>query len=68
MKSRRGASRGLPSYLDHDEDLLPFRRLIPSGCTGGDNDLKGIAALLASDASDFMTGAVIPVDGGSTVW
>ena len=27
-------------------------------------DLKGIAVLLASDASDFITGAIIPVDGG----
>jgi len=43
-------------------------REIPLARTGGDDDLKGIALLLASDASNFMTGAVIPVDGGSTAW
>jgi len=43
-------------------------REIPMGRTGGADDLKGIAVLLASDASNFMTGAVIPVDGGSVVW
>jgi NAD(P)-dependent dehydrogenase (short-subunit alcohol dehydrogenase family) len=36
----------------------PLRRL------GTDRDLKGVIVLLASDASDFMTGTVIPVDGG----
>ena len=36
----------------------PLRRM------GGDRDLKGVTVLLASDASDFMTGTVIPVDGG----
>ena len=41
---------------------------IPLGRTGGDSDLKGIAVLLASDASNFMTGAIIPVDGGTIAW
>ena len=36
----------------------PLRRM------GSDSDLKGVTVLLASDASDFMTGVVIPVDGG----
>ena len=36
----------------------PLKRL------GNDSDLKGAIVLLASDASDFMTGTVIPVDGG----
>jgi len=43
-------------------------REIPLHRTGGGDDLKGISVLLASDASNFMTGAVIPVDGGSTAW
>jgi gluconate 5-dehydrogenase len=33
---------------------------------GGPEDLKGAALLLASDASAFITGQVIVVDGGAT--
>ncbi|MBX9964974.1 MAG: SDR family oxidoreductase [Burkholderiales bacterium] len=40
--------------LDH----TPMRRM------GTDQDLKGVTVLLASRASDFMTGVTIPVDGG----
>ena len=40
-------------------------RGIPLGRTGGPDDLKGIVVLLASDASNFMTGAIIPVDCGA---
>lgn len=40
--------------LDH----TPLRRL------GNDDDLKGVTVLLASRASDYMTGTIIPVDGG----
>ena len=41
---------------------------IPLGHVGGADDLKGLAVLLASDASAFMTGTVIPVDGGTVAW
>jgi 2-dehydro-3-deoxy-D-gluconate 5-dehydrogenase len=36
----------------------------PAGRWGMPDDLSGIAVFLASPASDFVTGAAIPVDGG----
>jgi len=40
---------------------------IPQRRTGELQDLDGPLMLLASDASSFMTGAIIPVDGGHLV-
>jgi 2-deoxy-D-gluconate 3-dehydrogenase len=37
---------------------------IPAGRWGDPSDLAGAAVFLASRASDYMNGAVIPVDGG----
>lgn len=37
---------------------------IPMGHWGDPNDLKGATVFLASAASDYVTGAIIPVDGG----
>ena len=37
---------------------------IPAGRWGNGDDLRGIAVFLASDASAYINGAVIPVDGG----
>ncbi|MEG0914077.1 MAG: glucose 1-dehydrogenase [Oscillospiraceae bacterium] len=37
---------------------------IPAGRWGKPEDLQGIAVFLASAASDYISGAVIPVDGG----
>ncbi len=36
----------------------------PAGRWGVPDDLAGVAVFLASAASDFVTGAAIPVDGG----
>jgi gluconate 5-dehydrogenase len=43
-----------------------FLQKIPLGRFGSDYDLKGAAVFLASDASDFVTGHVLVVDGGQT--
>jgi len=52
-----------PLIEHHREDLL---KGIPLGKFGGDQDLKGAAIFLASNASDFVTGHVLMVDGGQT--
>ncbi|MFZ5734829.1 MAG: SDR family NAD(P)-dependent oxidoreductase [Pseudomonadota bacterium] len=39
----------------------------PSGRWGHTRDFAGIAVFLASNASDFVTGTAIPVDGGYSV-
>ena len=37
---------------------------IPAGRWGTPEDMKGLAIFLASSASNYLNGAVIPVDGG----
>jgi 2-deoxy-D-gluconate 3-dehydrogenase len=43
------------------------RRKTPAGRWGNPQDLVGMAILLASATSDFITGIAIPVDGGYSV-
>jgi 2-deoxy-D-gluconate 3-dehydrogenase len=57
----RGARRHLPEL---NEKVLART---PAGRWGVPDDLAGIAVFLASPASDFVTGAAIPVDGGYAV-
>jgi NAD(P)-dependent dehydrogenase (short-subunit alcohol dehydrogenase family) len=52
----------------YEERPEKIDREIPLGKPGGDSDIKGVAVWLASDASQFVTGSIIPVDGGSTAW
>lgn len=42
-----------------------FLRGIPAGRLGQPSDIAGLAVLLSSDASEWITGAIIPMDGGN---
>jgi NAD(P)-dependent dehydrogenase (short-subunit alcohol dehydrogenase family) len=42
-----------------------YLRGIPMGRLGVPGDIKGLAIFLASDASAWVTGALIPMDGGN---
>jgi NAD(P)-dependent dehydrogenase (short-subunit alcohol dehydrogenase family) len=57
---------GLEKRIAEDPTLKDrFLRGIPAGRFGHPNDIQGLSVLLASDASSWITGALIPMDGGN---
>jgi gluconate 5-dehydrogenase len=48
--------------------IAEFERNIPMGRLGDPDDLGPLAVYLASDASRYMTGASLVIDGGYTLW
>ena len=53
-----------------DPDLPRYKEItgrIPAGRWGKTDDIKGLAVFLASHASDYVNGAIIPIDGGYLV-
>ncbi len=50
---------------DTEESLAAWRRLIPLGYEGEPEECGDVAVFLASDLSRYVTGATIPVDGGT---
>ena len=43
-------------------------QIIPMGRWGEPHEIGGLALLLASDASSFITGSVMVIDGGKLLW
>jgi NAD(P)-dependent dehydrogenase (short-subunit alcohol dehydrogenase family) len=57
---------GLQTRMAADPKLRArFLNGIPRGRLGQPDDIKGLAVFLASDASAWITGALIPMDGGN---
>jgi NAD(P)-dependent dehydrogenase (short-subunit alcohol dehydrogenase family) len=50
----------------NEKALSWLRRKVPMGRGGEDGELDGLLLYLASDASSYVTGQVIAVDGGFT--
>lgn len=65
-----------PGYVDtpmthawiHSERETEYLAKIPLGKYAEVSDLQGTFALLASPASDHITGQIIVIDGGETIW
>lgn len=57
---------GLERRMEADPALREkFLSGIPIGRLGQPDDIRGLAVFLASDASSWITGALIPMDGGN---
>jgi NAD(P)-dependent dehydrogenase (short-subunit alcohol dehydrogenase family) len=48
------------------EAVQKFAATVPLGRIAEPDEIKGLALLLASPAGSFITGAIIPIDGGAT--
>ena len=57
--------RGGVMYRDPDV-VKRFETMVPMGRCAQTDEIKGLALLLASPAGSYITGTVIPIDGGST--
>jgi len=60
-----------PGGIENNQDKNFLKKVsdkIPIGRLAKDSELNGIIVFLLSDASSYMTGAIINVDGGRTAW
>lgn len=58
-----GVENGQPS-----EFITRMSKLVPMGRMARVNEYQGAVIFLCSEASSFMTGSIVSVDGGRTAW
>jgi|TARA_B110000240_G_scaffold178060_1_gene207173 NAD(P)-dependent dehydrogenase (short-subunit alcohol dehydrogenase family) len=59
----------MTSFFDAPENeamLKGYLQTVPLGRGGGEDDVAGVAVFLASEASAFMKGHTLVLDGGQT--
>ena len=50
-----------------EEGLVAFAQTVPLGRVGDPEDIADVAVFLLSDSARYLTGQVLPVDGGTTI-
>jgi len=50
-----------------EEGLVAFAETVPLGRVGDPEDIADVAVFLLSDKARYLTGQIIPVDGGTTI-
>ena len=63
-----GYGPGVAKMIGKNEFVENYKRLTPLGRFADDEDIKGPVVFLASEASAFITGHNLLVDGGWTSW
>lgn len=62
LTAQTAASRKYPEIMERIIANTPMKRY------GAEEEIKGLVVYLASPASSFMTGSVVVMDGGTTIW
>lgn len=60
-----------PGAIKHEQDSIfvrKIKKLIPMNRMGDAEEIKGVLQFLCSDASSYMTGQNIIIDGGRSIW
>lgn len=50
--------------MPNEDATTAIGKAIPLGRVGSESDMQGLALFLASRAGDYLTGVIIPIDGG----
>jgi NAD(P)-dependent dehydrogenase (short-subunit alcohol dehydrogenase family) len=62
LTAQTAASRKYPEIVERIVANTPMKRY------GEEEEIKGLVVYLASPASSFMTGSLVVMDGGTTIW